>query len=83
MPNCPELVEVEVVRTRPNSARINHLNAVQFMLQSRDFHAIRHLRLSAGIFSPLEHKSTSVAFRIRRILFNVSLLSWPGSGASS
>ena len=40
MPNCAELVKVEVVRARQNSARINHVNAVQFMLQFRDFHAI-------------------------------------------
>ncbi len=72
MPNCAELVKVEVVRVRQNSARINHLIAVQFMLQVRHFHAIPHLRPSVGIFSPLEHKSTLVAFRIRRIILDVS-----------
>ena len=55
MPNCAELVKVEVMKVvRPNSARINHLNAMQFMLQFRDFHAIPRVQPSVGIFGSLQ-----------------------------
>jgi hypothetical protein len=54
MPNCAELVKVEVVMVKPNSARINHLNAMQFMLQFRDFHAIPRVQPSVGIFGSLQ-----------------------------